>query len=55
MLFVSASQARDFLVDIDFGVVANKTQFLDLGLEFGDRLFKIQEFQIHGGVFASTS
>jgi len=38
-----ALQARDFLRDVDVIVVREVAQLLDLALELGDRLFKIQK------------
>ncbi len=42
-----AAQARDLFVDVDLGIVADEAQLFDLGFELGDRLFEIEEFQIH--------
>ena len=37
-------EPRDLVIDIDLGIVANKTQLLDFSFEFSDRLFKFKEF-----------
>src|SRR5579885_3045875 len=40
-------QARDLLLDVDFGVGRDVPQLLDLGLELGNGLFEIQEGNRH--------
>ena len=40
-------EARDLLADIELGVLADELEGIDARLELGDRLFKLQEFQIH--------
>ena len=40
-------EALDFLADVDGAVVAHQPQFLDLGLELGDGLFKFEKVEIH--------
>jgi hypothetical protein len=40
-------EPRDFLVDVELGVLADELERIDPRLELGDRLLKLQEFQIH--------
>ena len=41
------AKARDLLADVELGVLADELERIDARLELGDRLFKLQEFQIH--------
>jgi hypothetical protein len=40
-------EALDLLADVDGAVIAHQPQFLDLGLELGDGLFKFEKVEIH--------
>jgi len=42
-LLAFLGQAVYLFGDVDGRIVLHETQFLDLGIEFGDRLFKVQE------------
>jgi hypothetical protein len=37
----------DLLADVELGIVPRVLERVDTGLELGDRLFKIEEFQVH--------
>jgi hypothetical protein len=50
-VFRSFLQPRDLVGDIQRGIVLNKTQLLDLVLQFGNRLLKIQEGDFHKTLF----
>ena len=42
-----ALEPFDLLTDIDLGIVADETQFFDLGFELCYRLFEIEKLEIH--------
>ena len=48
-----ALQALDLLLDVDLVVVADEAKFLDLGLQFGDRLLEFEKIKIHCSVSAA--
>ena len=40
-------EARDLFADVELRVFADEFERVDARLELGDRLFELQEFQIH--------
>ncbi len=40
-------EPRNLFVDVDIRVIADKAQLLECRFEFGDRLLKFKEFQVH--------
>ena len=42
-----AAEARDLFVDVDLGVVSDVAKLVDFRLELGDRLLKVEKFDVH--------